>query len=71
MKLEIMNEATSAFLMYHVLIFNPAFVDDDFPREVMGYSFIIIVCLNIAVHLFFLLKNVYEQVSQKIKNWIH
>ena len=70
MNLELMNEFTCAILMYHVLVFNPAFVADDQPREVLGYSFILIVCLNVAVHVYFLCRTVYTEASQKIKELI-
>lgn len=70
MNLELMNEFTCAFLMYHVLIFNPEFVADDQPREDLGYSFILFVCLNVAVHVYFLCRTVYTQASKKIKELI-
>ena len=70
MNLELMNEFTSGILMYHVLVFNPAWVADDEPREFAGNSFIVIVCLNVSVHFYFLCKTVYIEATQKIKEWI-
>ena len=58
MSLELMNELTSGILMYHLIVFNPDWVSDNEPREFVGTSFIVIVCLNIAVHVFFLCKTV-------------
>jgi hypothetical protein len=70
MNLELMNEFTAGILMYHVMIFNPAWVTDDEPREFVGNSFIVIVCLNVSVHVYFLCRTVYTEGTQKIKEWI-
>jgi hypothetical protein len=69
--LELMNEFTSGILMYHVIVFNPAWVSEDEPREFVGISFIVIVCMNISVHVFFLCKTSYTEASKKIKDWVY
>ena len=65
-----MNEFTSGILLYHVMVFNPAWVADNEPREFVGTSFIVIVCMNISVHVFFLCRTVYREASKKIKEWV-
>ena len=60
--LEIMNEATSFILLYHVMLFSN-YVEDAETRYLIGWSFIFWTCLNMLVHFGLLLKDTYLELK--------
>lgn len=63
-KLELMNEITALFLVYSVMTFSAWIDPEDFEtRHYLGIVFCVIMGLNIATHLFFLLKSLYKDVK--------
>ena len=52
-KLELMNEATHFILLYHVMLF-AGMVPGPTDRYDLGYSFIFFLCVNLLVHMVFI-----------------
>ena len=64
-RMEVFNECTCIVLMYHIMCFSD-FVPEASTRSGLGIGFITIIFSNVAVHLFFMIKDNYERVKQKI-----
>ena len=63
--LEIMNEVTNFFLIYHVFLFS-GLVVESVERYAIGWSFIAFVGGNILVHFSLLVKETYQEMKPKI-----
>lgn len=53
-KIEVMNEITSIFLLYHMLTFTDWVEVEE--RYLMGWSFIAVTSTNLAIHFLLLMK---------------
>ena len=54
LRLELYNEATEAFLLYHIMCFSDWYQDQDTKDLPIAISFNVFLCLNLAVHMVFL-----------------
>lgn len=66
LKLEVMNEATNFLLLYHVQCFS-GLVPDAADRYLLGWSFIVIISLNIFVHFTLLVIETINNMRQSAK----
>ena len=64
-KLEVFNEVTGLFLLYHLMCFTDM-VPEPEDRYNIGYSFIAIAFINVAVHLILIIKTNYRVIRQKL-----
>lgn len=55
LRLEVFNEVTIAFLLYHVMSFSDWYYQDAEMKEDLGYTFSAIIFFNLAIHLTLLL----------------
>ena len=67
--LELLNEVTSVFLLYHALIFTDWVPQPDV-RYLMGWSFIAVTCLNLVTHFILLISDTYLNSSRSLKKKI-
>ncbi len=67
-RLEIMNEVTTLLLIHLIYLFTPL-VESQVLKYNLGFAFICMLVGCIAVHLFFLFKNIFRQIIKKIKAW--
>lgn len=52
LNLEVLNEVTEAFLLYHLLLFSDLYYqDEDFKERFIANSFNGVIYLNIGIHL--------------------
>ena len=65
-RLEIMNEVITLLLVHLIYLFTPLIESQKLKYE-LGFAFIGILAGCIAVHLFFLLKDIIERLIRKIK----
>ena len=68
--MEAFNEVTCILLMYHLQLFTD-FVPLAETRSDLGISFITFISLNVAVHVFFLLRQNYHDIKRKIQIKLH
>ena len=68
-RLEMLNEWTSLFLLYHVLCLNKNWVQDEMIRELVGYSFMISMTATMFCHLGLLFKFILFDLVLKFKKW--
>ena len=61
-KIEIFNECTCILLMYHIMCFSD-FVPEASTRSGLGVSFIVFIFMNVATHLFFMIKDNYFRIK--------
>ena len=54
-RLELMNEYTTLILLYHVFMFTSLVPNQNF-QIMVGWSFIVCMCANMGMHLYFLLR---------------
>ena len=66
-KLEVFNEVTGLALLYHLICFSDM-VPDPHNRYNIGYSFIAVGFLNIAVHLIFIVSSSVGVLKQKCRH---
>ena len=64
--IEVFNELTCIVLMYHLQLFSD-FVPSAETRSRLGISFIFFICLNVCVHIFFLMRSSFSNVRAKIQ----
>lgn len=64
-RLEAFNECCCVVLMYHIMCFSD-FVPSAETRNGLGYSFIVSIFANVAVHLFFMLRESYLRMKRRI-----
>ena len=69
-KIEVLNETTCIFLCYHLFMFT-----DWLPvaqtRYIMGWSFIVVIVMNLIFHLFNLLGNTFSSLKRKSRKAHH
>jgi hypothetical protein len=56
--LEVMNEGFTLLLLYHVINLQEDLVPDQFARDFVGTSFVVVVLLSIFCNFFFLIKTI-------------
>ena len=64
--LEIFNEVTTIILLYHLLVFTK-FVSEINTQYLVGFSFAFFLSLNMATHVFFLLRSSFRDCKHKQK----
>ena len=64
-RMEIFNECTCIFLMYHIMCFSD-FVPQASTRSAIGVSFIVFIFLNVATHLCFMVRDNFFRVKKTI-----
>ena len=64
--MEIFNEMITLQVLYLMMCFSDFVLDPEI-RSFCGLAFIVVVCLYAAVHIFFLLSNVYAQIRHLIR----
>ena len=67
-RLEIMNEVITLLLIHLIYLFTPL-VESEVHKYNLGFAFICMLAGCIAVHLFFLFKDIVRQIIEKIKAW--
>ena len=67
-RLEVMNEVTTLLLVDLIFLFTPL-IDSQVIKYNLGFTFICIFSICIAVHLLFLSIDITKQLIEKIKVW--
>ena len=62
--LEVVNEVTTVLLLYHMLCYTD-FVPDPWTRYIMGWSFILVTCGNLIIHVTLLARNSLVNLKNK------
>ena len=64
-RMEVFNECTCIVLMYHIMCFSD-FVPNPATRSSIGISFIVTIFSNVFVHLYFMFKDNFVRIKQKV-----
>jgi hypothetical protein len=65
-RLEVMNESFTLLLMYIVTTFNKLWIEDEYARDVMGYTLVSLISANIVINFFFLFRTIYHGYEEKV-----
>ena len=65
--MELFNEIITLCTLYLMMCFSDFVVDPE-TRSLCGFSFIAVICLYAATHIFFLLTSVYRQMRHLIRS---